>query len=318
LTLDAVALFLESKTAMSSPTVGIITALPEEFDAARVMITNERRYRAAGSGVSREYMLGEIPSLRGGRHLVAIAQTSTTGNGSAALRASKLLEAFDDIDVIIMCGIAGGVPNLANAQEHVRLGDIVVPNRLGVIQYDFGKQKEKEFDHRHSPRPPSARLMEAVQMLEQDRIAGRRSWDEHLRLGLAARGIICPDESTDVVLDKAGLPATHPPFTGTRPRIFSGSIASANCVQGDHEKRDRLRYLFSIKAVEMEGSGIADATWEYEKAGYLIVRGICDYCDDRNKGSQTDVWKPYAAMAAAAYVRALLAAIPGAIAARPQ
>jgi nucleoside phosphorylase len=69
--------------------------------------------------------------------------------------------------------------------------------------------------------------------------------------------------------------------------------------------------MYKIKAVEMEGSGIADASWECEKAGYLIVRGICDYCDARNKGTQTDAWKPYVAMAAAAYVRALLEVIPG-------
>jgi nucleoside phosphorylase len=182
---------------------------------------------------------------------------------------------------------------------------------VGVIQYDFGKQKEKDFDHRHPPRPPSARLMEAVQILEQEQFAGRRPWDQHLHAGLAARDITRPDESTDVALNKSGQPAVHPVFPGSRPRVFSGPIASANCVQGDHKKRDKLRDLFKIKAVEMEASGIAEATWEFEKAGYLIVRGICDYCDDRNKGAQTDRWKAYAAMAAAAYVRALLEAIPG-------
>lgn len=42
---------------------------------------------------------------------------------------------------------------------------------------------------------------------------------------------------------------------------------------------------------------------------YLIVRGICDYCDNRNKKAQTDAWKLYVAMAAASYVRALLEVI---------
>jgi nucleoside phosphorylase len=61
----------------------------------------------------------------------------------------------------------------------------------------------------------------------------------------------------------------------------------------------------------MEGFGVADAAWEYEKAGYLVVRGVCDYCDVRTKHLQTDAWKRYAAMAAAAYVRALIEAMPG-------
>jgi tetratricopeptide (TPR) repeat protein len=55
----------------------------------------------------------------------------------------------------------------------------------------------------------------------------------------------------------------------------------------------------------MESSGIADATWNHE-VGYLVVRGICDYCDS-NKG---DEWQEYAALVAAAYMRALLESMP--------
>jgi nucleoside phosphorylase len=296
---------------MSLPTVGIITALAEEFDAVRIMLQNEARHRTPGPGAGHEYILGEVPSPRGGTHRVALAQTARMGNNSAALRASKLLADFPSIDLIIMCGIAGGVPNPGSPQDHVRLGDIVVSDGQGVIQYDIGKQALASFDNRHAPRPPSSKLLEAVQVLEQDRLDGRRPWDDYFRQGLERRGLSRPADSTDVVLDKAGVPVDHPPVDGPVPRIFRGPIASANCVQGDYRRRDRLREKFKIKAVEMEGSGIADATWEYEKAGYLIVRGICDYCDARNKATQTDAWKPYVAMAAAAYTRALLEAIPG-------
>jgi hypothetical protein len=56
-----------------------------------------------------------------------------------------------------------------------------------------------------------------------------------------------------------------------------------------------------MKAIEMEGSGVADASWE---AGcpYLIIRGICDYCDQ----NKNDEWQNYAAVVAAAYTRTLL------------
>jgi nucleoside phosphorylase len=296
---------------MSLPRVGIFTALVEEYDAVRVMLTNEKRHHTPGPGTGHEYMLGEVASLRGGGHQVVLAQTARMGNTSAAIGASKMLIEFPSIDVIIMCGIAGGVPNPDSPEDHVRLGDIVVSNGQGVIQYDFGKQTVADFDHRHAPRPPSASLLQAVKVLEQDRVAGQRPWEAHLQKGLAMRSLARPPESTDIVLDKAGSPVTHPPYSGPRPRIFHGPIASANCVQGDFRKRNKLREKFKIKAVEMEGAGIADASWEYEKAGYLIVRGICDYCDNRNKGKQTDAWKPYVAMAAAAYVRAILEVIPG-------
>ncbi len=295
---------------MSLPRVGIITALPEEYDGMRLMMKNEKRHRTSGPGGGHEYMLGEIPSLREGTHQVVLAQTMRMGNNSAAIRASKMLLDFPSIDVIVMCGIAGGVPNPDAPEDHVRLGDIVVSSGQGVIQYDFGKQTLVTFDHRHAPRPPSSSLLEAVQILEQDRLTGKRPWDGYLREGLALRNYTRPAASTDVVLDKAGNPAPHPPYSGPLPRVFHGAVASGNCVQGDHRKRDKIRGMYKIKAVEMEGSGIADASWEHEEAGYLIVRGICDYCDARNKGTQTDAWKPYAAMAAAAYVRALLEVIP--------
>jgi hypothetical protein len=55
----------------------------------------------------------------------------------------------------------------------------------------------------------------------------------------------------------------------------------------------------------MEGSGIADATWEYDR-GYLVIRGICDYCD----GNKGDLWQNYAALVAAAFTRALLESLP--------
>ncbi len=54
-----------------------------------------------------------------------------------------------------------------------------------------------------------------------------------------------------------------------------------------------------------EASGIADATWNHE-VGYLVVRGICDYCDSH----KNDEWQQYAAVVAAAYTRALIESMP--------
>jgi hypothetical protein len=42
------------------------------------------------------------------------------------------------------------------------------------------------------------------------------------------------------------------------------------------------------------------------QAGYLLVRGICDYCDN----GKNDIWQGYAAIAAAAYTRALIEHLP--------
>lgn len=55
----------------------------------------------------------------------------------------------------------------------------------------------------------------------------------------------------------------------------------------------------------MEASGIADATWE-SGVGYLVIRGICDYCD----AYKNDLWQEYAAMVAACYTRDLIENLP--------
>ena len=93
-----------------------------------------------------------------------------------------------------------------------------------------------------------------------------------------------------------------------QPRVFLGPIASANTLLKEPDKRDSLRDQFGVKAVEMEGAGIADATWTHG-VGYLVVRGICDYAD----ANKNDTWQKYAAMAAAAYVRALVDSMPGTV-----
>src|SRR5262249_4732570 len=95
-----------------------------------------------------------------------------------------------------------------------------------------------------------------------------------------------------------------------QPRVFLGLIASSNAVLKDPVKRDKLRDQFSARAIEMETAGLADAAWVLD-IGYLGVRGICDYCDP----NKNDDWQPYAALAAAAYVRALLESIPGSLSA---
>jgi nucleoside phosphorylase len=89
------------------------------------------------------------------------------------------------------------------------------------------------------------------------------------------------------------------------PKISYGTIGSANTLLKDPTYRDQLGSDHNILAIEMEGSGIADATWA-GGSGYLLVRGICDYCDaDKN-----DKWQCYAAVAAAAYARALVETLP--------
>ncbi len=291
------------------PTIGIITALPKEYTAMKILLEDLLPYKLPGQGAGRRFCFGKIPSYDGGNHSVLLT-LADVGNNNAAMHASLLIDNFPNVKSIIMVGIAGGIPNPDKPDEHVRLGDVVVSNYRGVIQYDFTKEEIKEIEYRHFPRPPSASLLEATRYLEASEIEGKRPWLKHINKATHELNVSRPSCEEDILISSTnpGKLIPHPDDSNRingQPRIFFGPIASANKLLKNPVKRDELRGKFDVKAVEMEGSGIADATWNHE-VGYFVVRGICDYCDT-NKG---DGWQQYAAIVAAAYTRALIESIP--------
>jgi nucleoside phosphorylase len=285
--------------------IGIITALPHEFEAFKVLLENRKEIKVQGTGAGRRYILGEISSKSKGKHFVVLA-LADMGNNTAAIRATLLLEHFKSVKSIIMVGIAGGVPNVENIEEHVRLGDIVVSNQGGVIQYDFDKETISITEIRSSPRPPSASLFEAVRFLQVSEFGGNKPWINHINEAKNKLNIIRPSNETDILMstnnpDNEISHPDDPDRVNDQPKIFLGTIAAANKLLKNPLKRDQLRDVYRVKAIEMESSGIADATW-YHEVGYLVVRGICDYCDEK----KNNVWQKYAAITAAAYTKSLL------------
>lgn len=288
------------------PTIGIVTALSKEYAAVEELLEGSKELVVPGRGAGRRYLLGQILSSTNGNHHVALS-LADAGNNIAASRATLLLEHFPNIEYIIMVGIAGGIPYPEKPDEHVRLGDIVISNQKGIIQYDFNRETLKETTHRYPPRPPDPVLLEAVRLLEAKR---QQPWLRYIEQATQKLGWYRPSEETDRLADSHNSEVIIPhPADPKRekgnPRIFLGPIASANILLANPQKRDLLRHMFKVKAVEMEGSGIADATWNHT-VGYLVVRGICDYCD----ANKEDSWQEYAAVVAAAYVRALLESMP--------
>ena len=297
---------------LSEASIGIVCALPKELSAVCVVFDCTDRSSCVCAD-DRRYTLAEVEANGGVRHLVAIALLPEMGNNAAAIRASHLVRDCRNITHILMVGIAGAVPYPENSEHHVRLGDVVVSDRYGVIQYDSVKEADDgSVLYRNSPRPPSRELLDASNWLQSRADLEDRRWEEFIRtacdrLGPAWRR---PEPSKDILDDEGEgtISVTHPEDRVRhpgQPRIFHGPIAAANSLQKNYEKRDGLRKQFGVKAIEMEGSGIADAAWDGQ-IGYLIIRGTCDYCN-KNKN---DIWQRYAAVAAAAYARALIEVIP--------
>jgi nucleoside phosphorylase len=291
------------------PIIAILTALPKELAAVKCAVDDLQPISIPGAGAGRRYEVGTVPAAGGGHHTVVTA-LADMGNNIASARAALLLEHFPSVRSILMVGIAGGVPSPGKADEHVRLGDIVVSNQAGVVQYDFVKETAHEIIPRHPPRPPAPDLLEAARLLQASELHGERPWLAHLERVLACLAVARPSSRRDVLFAEDGSTqrVRHPPDPQRSrgyPRVFLGPIASANRLLKSSKHRDLLRDRFGAKAVEMEGSGIADSTWNHQ-AGYLVIRGVCDYCD----AHKNDTWQHYAAAVAAAYGRALLETIP--------
>jgi nucleoside phosphorylase len=252
---------------------GIVTALTAERAAVLAMLDAPVPYVASGRGAGRTYDLGEIRSLTGGTHTVAVALAGM-GNNIAATRGSLLLEHFEQVDAILMVGIAGGVPSPEKPEAHVRLGDVVVSE--GIVQFDFVKKARRNVEHRHPPRPACARLLESFSYLVADELTGMRPWETHVACGASIRGATRPAATTDLLASTAEptKSVAHPPDPQRReglPRIFRGMIGSSGTLLKDARERDRLRDKFGIRAVEMEASGIADATWTHG-VGFIAIR----------------------------------------------
>lgn len=289
----------------SRATIAILTALPKECAAVRSMLEDGERVSGPAGDGQRAYYVGRIPAGNSS-HVVLVALLPDMANNSAAASATRLLADFKQVKHLIMCGIAGGVPKPGEPEHDVRLGDVVVSNRHGVVQYDLIKERpDGSKEHRHPPRPPGAALLGAVRHLQTEEVLGKRPWEAWLARGAAIAHGQRPADDRDARGESIAYP-DDPNRRPGLPRVFEGAIAAANVLLKNAAHRDYLGKTFGVKAVEMEGAGVADAAW-FDGAGYLVVRGICDYCDEK-KG---DVWQGAAAVAAAAYTCAVVAAMPG-------
>lgn len=282
--------------------IGIITALPKECAAVKLLLENVEECYFEGKGAGHRFFIGEVKSANGGVHKIALGQCGM-GNNKASIRAITMQNHFPCIESIIMVGIAGGVPSPNDISKHIRLGDIVISE--GVIQYDFIKETSEKIICRSFPAKPSAKLLEAIEAIKMKEYEDIYKWKSFVDT-YAVNKFMKPN-CDDVLHDSMGKRISHPKdvHRDYYPKIFYGKIASANNLLKSFERRQKLKEEFGVMAVEMEASGIADATWE-TGAGYLVIRGICDYCDDY----KNDYWQEYAAMVAACYTKDLIENLP--------
>jgi nucleoside phosphorylase len=308
---DAVAVVSEVR-------VGVVTALPWECAAARLFVDDLRGLSVLGD--PNHYGSGWMPSKDPSRpHRVVVALQAQDGTRNAAALCSDMARSFPELQVFVMCGIAGGVPAAHGAESRVRLGDILSAT-AGVVDYDHVRSVDGRNVLRRSVEGLSKALLRADRELEVRSLAGDEVWRGPLddvaerapRFGPLSQGAdplelesaagagvrVVADDTDDA--DAADAQRARP---GGWPRVHRGAIGSADRLVRDVVLRDLLAERYGILGVEMEGSGVAVGADLHDRH-WFMVRGVADYCDDRTK---SDAWHPYASLAAAAYVRALFA-----------
>lgn len=267
--------------------------------------------RATVEGDRADYVIGTMPSADYGRaHQVVLTMLGETGNDAAASACTNLLRSYRSVRCLLMVGIAAGVPDPARPERHVRVGDIVVARR-GIAEYDSVRENDDGTVPRRTFPPPSPLLERRARLLQAGEMTGDRPWEDLLMAhALLFPAFRRPPESADVVYssDGSGSRVQHPSMalSGHRlgqPKVHSGLIASGDRSLRSARKRDEIAASHDVLAIEMEGKGIGN-TGFYEGVEWFTVRGISDYGDSH----VTRTWRAYASMAAAAYVRALLAA----------
>jgi nucleoside phosphorylase len=285
------------------PTVGLITALPEEFAAVRGLLEDPADKYVSGDPA--RYTLGTMPSLETRPHVVALTMLGATATDAAADGCANMIRSYPSIDTVIMVGVAAGIPHVNRPDLHVRLGDIVVAE--GIVEYDHVSVGPDGTRQRTGFPLPSARLMRCANILRTDELSGQRPWEQWLP-GMA--GYARPHERSDVVHDSAGYVLDHPrrDRSGHRkgfPKVHYGLIGSADRSLRDVATRDQLAAQHRVLAVEMEGAAIGTSS-SLNGRDWFVVRGVSDYGDNQRNG----VWRRYASLVAAAYVRSLLATCP--------
>lgn len=281
------------------PTMAILTALPKEHAAvSRLMLDSDV---ISLPGDTTLYRLGTIPAATGVHHVV-LACLPKYGNNTAGITTTNIIRSFPSVKDVLMVGICAGVPRPTDPKAHVRLGDVVVSSGAGVAQFDFGADKGEVFEYRATPPPPSARLLQAVNLLESELVLQPDLWRVSLAGFLSQAGVQRPRREPPHIFRN---PKDARRTLGV-PRLFRGIIGASNTLMKNPVRRDQIAKEHNLLALEMEGSGVADATWD-AGLGYLLVRGVCDYGDQ----GKDDSWQEYAAHTAAAYAQALLLTLPG-------
>jgi len=243
----------------------IVTALNEEMDRIKPHLDNVRDDKFLT-------MKGWHSTLKadGGSLELGLLSFQGMGNPQAAAKTALVAQEYNP-QLVILIGILGGRErnDLPEGERPLR-GDVVVAEE--IINYEHGKSRADQFEHRPDPLRCDERLL---RMLKK-RAQSTPGWAARMK-------VVRPDGQGDRIL----------------PRVIFGLVVSGEKVIADDTSLPALIKRFpGLVGVDMEGYGAALGSYE-TGARFLFVKGISDWADPKKRD---DGWRPYATDAAATLV----------------
>lgn len=323
------------------PTIAVITALFCEKIAVDAMMDNKEtfvRYQTQGEGTV--YTLGNI-----GRHRVVCTKLPAVGHDRAAMIAAgntttRLLGIFQRVEYVFVVGCAGAVPHYTSYAKHVRLGDIVAsaPDAKHPYIYVFCDEAKKDPKAgtvtyaTKSWRPPQQDLQMLAQQLQHIHSVDStfHPWKEFIDEGLerlagqenSLMSFERPPAETDKLYMAIGetdvIQVSHPSNRGTSvddgepenvdeheptlPRVHLGPIGGGRAVIKDQTLRQDFATHYGCLGFDYEFDPVLESIFGNRKDHYMCIRGMSDYRD----GMRNKEWQPYASLAAAAFMKAVI------------
>ncbi|KAF5013150.1 hypothetical protein FDECE_814 [Fusarium decemcellulare] len=142
--------------------IAIVCALAREYNAVALVLDDYWDDTQYGRAISDQniYTTGRI-----GEFNVVLVLLSSIGKASAASTTASLRSSYPNIEMALVTGICGGVPNL-NGKE-ILLGDVIISNT--VVQYDLGRRYPDAFETKDTLNGPTKNIRNFLTILETDR-----------------------------------------------------------------------------------------------------------------------------------------------------
>lgn len=239
---------------------------------------------------------------------------------------------FSDIEHVLLVGVAGGVPHYTDFYNHVRLGDVIMatPNANGFLyvfcdRIDRDEEKDALRYALKSWAPRDPVLQQTFQKLNEQFQAdpSHGTWEQYIADGqslLLGQEVHFqrPSPDTDHLYMNIGgndvIEVGHPPIPEEAkewyregvPMIRSGAIGAGKPVIQEDSLRQDFSYRHNCASFDTEFDQVLESIVGNRKDSFAFIRGVSDYLD----GTKNVEWQPYSALAAAAFTKSLIEALP--------